>query len=343
MLVPASEIRRIVIFRALQLGDMLCAIPAIRALRHAYPEAEISLLGLPWAQSLLQRFPHYFDQFIRFPGYPGLPEQPFDPKTFPAFLMAMQHQSFDLALQMQGNGSIVNPMMALLGARHTAGFCLPQDYAPEPPLFLQYPDGVHEVERHLLLMQHLGIGPLSTAMEFPLYGHDQADLDALGMRLKAGSYVVVHPGSRGAWRQWPPAYFAALADRCAACGLQVILTGTQTEQELVDAVRRHMKGPAVSLAGKTSLGAMGILIRDARLLISNCTGVSHIAAALQTPSVVISMDGEPHRWGPLNKSLHNTIDWTQNPGFEVAMRALDELLERAFCSEQFGNRGSLAR
>ena len=80
-----ENINKIAVFRALQLGDMLVSIPAIRALRHAYPNAEITLLGLPWAKALVDRFNAYFDDFIHFPGYPGLPEQFFDEEAYDAF------------------------------------------------------------------------------------------------------------------------------------------------------------------------------------------------------------------------------------------------------------------
>ena len=68
--------KRIAIFRALQLGDLLCAIPAVRALKKNYPNAEITLLGLPWASTFVKRFSNYFSDFIPFPGYPGLIEHP---------------------------------------------------------------------------------------------------------------------------------------------------------------------------------------------------------------------------------------------------------------------------
>src|SRR3954470_25059844 len=98
-----ERIKKIAVFRALQIGDMLCSIPAIRGLKQGYPDAEITLVGLPWAKMLIERFPHYFHSLITFPGYPGFPEQPVDRYAFPGFLKEVQEQKFDLALQMQGS------------------------------------------------------------------------------------------------------------------------------------------------------------------------------------------------------------------------------------------------
>ena len=60
--------RRVLILRALKLGDLLVAVPAFRALRSAWPEAEIVLVGLPWAEALVERFPMYLDGCRAFPG-----------------------------------------------------------------------------------------------------------------------------------------------------------------------------------------------------------------------------------------------------------------------------------
>ena len=127
MKLKPEEIKKIIVFRALQLGDMLCAIPAIRALRRAYPGVHVTLAGLPWAKSFTDRFSMYFDRFIWFPGYPGLPEQNLNATAFSSFLCQVQEQNFDLALQMQGNGSIVNPMIELFGAKYSAGFFMQED------------------------------------------------------------------------------------------------------------------------------------------------------------------------------------------------------------------------
>jgi ADP-heptose:LPS heptosyltransferase len=316
MKLPA-DIKKIIVFRALQLGDMLCHIPAMRALRHAYPDAHITLAGLPWAKSLTERFNTYYDDFIWFPGYPGLPEQVVDPVLFASFLSKVQSRHFDLALQMQGNGTIVNAMVELFEAHYTAGFFLPGDYASNKDYFLTYPDAGSEIERHLQLLNFLGIPPQGNELEFPLTISDQHAYDNLKLTLTPGKYVCIHPGSRGAWRQWPTSNFAAMADYAVSCGFQAVITGTAEEGKIVAEVISKMQQPAINLAGHTGIGAMAILIRDAYELISNCTGVSHIAAALKTPSIVISMDGEPERWGPINKDIHYTLNWLEKPDFDL--------------------------
>lgn len=323
-----DAVKKIAIFRALQLGDMLCCVPALRALRSAFPAAHITILGLPWAQHFVQRFNHLIDEFLWFPGLQGFPEQPFDPCTTADFFASICRREFDLILQMQGNGSIINPIIPLFGAKYSAGFTTGKEFAEYPELYLQYPDGIHEIDRHLALMNHLGIESQGRSLEFPITAQDLTDLERSGLALEPYSYVCVHAGSRGAWRQWPIPFFATLADLCAESGKQVVLTGTKDELGIINQVQSEMKQPAIIAAGNTSLGALAVLIRDAFALISNCTGPSHIAAALETPSIIISMDGEPERWAPLNTGLHYTIDWTRTPDFQRVFVETQDLLKR---------------
>jgi ADP-heptose:LPS heptosyltransferase len=325
MKLPVEEIKTIVILRALQLGDLLCSVPALRALREAYPAARISFIGLAGMQELIARFPQYIDEFIAFPGYPGLPEQPFDAQKFASFLTAMKARKFDLALQLQGNGGIVNEMLALFGTKYLAGFC--QDAEQATALLLHYPNSGHEITRHLALMKHLDIGnPVNTALEFNFLEKDRTALQELKLGLKKQQYVCIHPGSRGDWRQWPTQYFAAIADLCAAHGYQVVITGTSNELDLGNELAQRSKIRPIVCTGRTNLGTMACLLKDSKLLVANCTGVSHLAAALQTPSVIISMDGEPERWAPLDKKLHRTIDWTFNPSYLQVQAEVEALL-----------------
>ncbi|MGE7774889.1 glycosyltransferase family 9 protein [Chitinophaga sp. NPDC101104] len=305
-----NNIRNIAILRALQLGDLLCAVPAFRALRAAFPESEITLLGLPWAAEFVSRFSRYIDHFVHFPGVAGLPEQA--PGDFDAFAEAMRAKHFDLLVQMQGSGCIVNGLLPELGAQLTAGFWKPPEDCPNPLSFLPYPEHPHEIHRHLALLQYLGIPLWGDYLEFPITPTDEAEYRLLNLDAEHHQYVCIHPGSRDPSRQWPVEYFAKVADVLAEEGWPVILTGTEGEKELTQAVMQQMQHPAIDLAGRTTLGSLAVLLRGARLLVSNCTGAAHVSYALRTPSVVISMDGEPARWGPLNTALHHLYDWKKD-------------------------------
>jgi ADP-heptose:LPS heptosyltransferase len=307
-LLPSESMERIAVFRALQLGDMLCAVPALRALRNAAPNARITLVGLPWAASFASRFDEYIDDFLEFPGFPGLPEHTPVLDKLPEFIAGAQHQRFDLALQMHGSGTLTNPITAILGATHNAGFYLPDQYCPDPGRFLQWNEREHEVLRYVRFMTALGASEQGTDLDFPLFEADQQALLRSDTNLPApGSYACIHPGSRLPSRRWPPERFAEIADRLAAAGLKIVLTGSASEAALTRAVKKAMRMPALDLTGKTDLGALAVLISDARLLVCNDTGVSHIAAAVATPSIVISSGADAERWAPLDRERHRVL------------------------------------
>jgi ADP-heptose:LPS heptosyltransferase len=305
------EMQRIVIVRALPgLGDMLCVVPAWRALRAAQPTAAITLIGLPWARAFAARFPRYIDHFLEFPGYSGIVERPSDDGCLPAFLADCHTRRFDLALQMHGSGGASNPFTGLLGARHTAGFFVPNHECPDPDRFLPFIEAESEVTRYLRLLAHLGMPSQGEEMEFPLYPADREALQAIdeARDLRPGTYACVHAGAKDEARRWPASHFSAVADALARQGLRVVLTGTPGEAALTRAVARAMRAPALNLTGRTDLGALAALVSNARLLVCNDTGVSHLAAALRVPSVVIFLASDPARWAPLDRGRHRAIN-----------------------------------
>jgi ADP-heptose:LPS heptosyltransferase len=294
---------KIAIFRALQLGDLLCAIPAVRAIRAAYPQARIALIGLPWARELALRFARYFDGFVEFPGFPGMPERAPDLGSLPSYFHQMSNERFDLVLQMHGSGELTNPLAVLLGGALTAGFYRPGHYRPDAQRFFPWRDDEHEVLRWLRLVRELGMEPQGRELEFPLAERDWAEWR--GLRL--GDYAVLHPGSQLPSRRWPAERFAEVGDALAVEGLQVVLTGTAGEAGLTAKITREMREPAIDLAGRTTLGGLAAVIAKARLLVCNDTGVSHVAAATRTPSVVVACGSDPKRWAPLDSQLHRVI------------------------------------
>jgi len=336
--------RRAAVLRALPgLGDFLCLVPALRALRAALPphRTQLLLIGLPANAPLVRRFGHYLDGLLEFPGFPGIPEASLDLGRFGRRLLALQRLHLDVVLQMHGHGGIMNVFDGLVGASLTAGYYLAGNYCPDPETFLPYDETESEVRRWLRLLEALGIPSQGEYLEFPLEAGDQEELAALlrGRDLGEGTFVCIHPGARGPARRWDPAHFAAVADALVPLGLDVVLTGTPDEKPLVRAVAGAMRAPVLlDLAGRTSLGSLAALLARARLVICNDTGVSHLAAALGTPSVVVFGDprvaSDPRRWAPLDRDRHRAIAPSPgSPGAPVTPRAVIGEVERLLAED----------
>jgi ADP-heptose:LPS heptosyltransferase len=304
------NIKTVAVFRALQLGDMLCAVPALRALRTALPDAHITLIGLPWAEQFASRFNRYIDDFLAFPGHASFPEQPVREDLLPAFYESMRSRHVDLAVQMHGSGQISNRIVSAFGAKKVAGYTVNESHEFDREYFLKYPESGAEPVRLLKLAEFLGAPDTGAHLEFPLTGQDDDEMHQSGLGADAapGSYICVHPGARIRDKCWSPQRFAEVADNLSdEFGVSVVLTGSAKEADLTAAVAGHMRNKAINAAGPISIGAMAALMSRARLLICNDTGVSHIAAGLSLPSVVIFSKADMQRWSPLDQDLHRCV------------------------------------
>ena len=329
---------RIAVVRALHgLGDMLCAVPALSALRRAHPRSHITLIGLPACQWLLERFGALVDSLLPFPGFPGIPEQPYSPHALAAFLA--RPERFDLAVQMHGSGTVSNAFTALLDARAVAGLYQPGHYRPDAAMFFPYPDNGPEVHRWLFLTESLCCPSVDDRLTFPVSASDRAALNAISelSALPPGSFVCLHAGARDAARRWPAERFAAVADHLAERGYSIVLTGTASERAAADTVARAVRYPVINAAGQTSLGAVAALLERAALLVTNDTGISHLAASLRTPSVVVFLASDPERWAPIDRSRHRCVIARRLPtgglqpmrGSSDAVPAADDVLAEA--------------
>lgn len=304
---------RVLVVRALPgVGDLLCAVPAWRALRAALPDSAIALLGLPEAQTVLARIGRYIDEVIPFTGYPGIVEsRTTDPARIARALIDVQARRFDLAIQMQGSGLVTNALTVLLGARATAGFYLPGQYCPDPGRFLPYPADQPEVRRHLRLMTFLGAPSRGEDLEFYTLPEDEAERAEIQKSAGIeGAYACIHPGASIAARRWSPDGFAQVGDALANDGLHVVITGGRDEREITAAVAAAMRAPAVDVGGATTLGGLAALMAGSRITVTNDTGTSHLAAALGVPSVVVFTTSDPRRWAPLDVERHIAVGYS---------------------------------
>ncbi len=298
--------RRLAVVRALNVGDLLVAVPALRALRRALPAARITLVGLPWAAEMVRRFPRYLDDLLPFPGFPGIEEAPFDPGRLIACLATARERAFELAIQMHGAGRYSNPFARMLGATRTAGFVAAGD-ASGLNFRFPYVDGHHEVHRCLDLVAFLTGVRGDDRLEFPLEEADHAEV-ARHLGRDPAPYLVVHPGSRVASRRWMPERFAAVADRLAREeGLDIVVSGGPSEGPLVDHVRGLLARKARDVPVDIGLGGLAALLAGARVVVSNDTAAAHLANAAGAPSVVVYGSAHVAEWGPLDASRHRTL------------------------------------
>ena len=304
---PAPE--RVAVFRALQLGDLLCAVPALRALRAAAPAARITLIGLPGAADLVRRLRAYVDELLVFPGAPGFPEQVPRLGEWPAFIHRAHVRRFDLAIQMHGSGELSNAVVRRLGAARCAGF---GNAGTEGEWFMPWPPSGPEILRNLALMRFLGAPHAGTSLELPVTEQEWNAWQRLARQhgLMPGGFACVHPGARLPSRRWPVERFARVAQHLSDRGWPVVVTGSVEETGLTSALRRFLGGrgrECIDLTGETSLGMLGALLSESRVLVCNDTGISHVAVAAGTPSVVVACGSDPDRWAPLDVLRHRVL------------------------------------
>ena len=134
--------------------------------------------------------------------------------------------------------------------------------------------------------------------------------------------AVLHPGASLQSRRWDERGFAAVGDQLAARGLRVVLTGVTGERPVTTAVATAMRSTATDLAGCTSLGATAALVRRARVVVTNDTGMSHLAAAVDTPSVVIFTATDPRRWKPAHDHHRAVVAGSLEPTVQAVLAAL---------------------
>lgn len=311
---PVLDVRRIALVRALQLGDLLVAVPALRAIRAGYPTAEITFIGLPWAATFAARYPAYVDRFVAFPGWPGIDEAEHEAERAAQFVAQQRAYGYDLVVQLHGSGRTSNSFCLALGGRITAGYFDPAIGRPEGmALAAPYPDDGLEVLRVLGVAALLGCptdGPHAAALEFPLTREDLAEADALLARLESASaWIGIHPGARAPSRRWPAGRFARLADRLVErLGAQIVLTGGPGEEETARAVADGMcAGRPLNLAGQTTLGGLAAVLARLDLFVGNDTGPAHLAEAVGTPTVRLFGPADPRRWGPLDRTRHRIV------------------------------------
>ena len=280
---------RLVVLRALGLGDLLTGVPALRALARAYHDHERVLV----APSPLEPLVPAIDRGLRL-----VPAGALEPLPAPA-------SGADTAVNLHGRGPESHRL--LLAAR--PGRCLWVEH-PDVPESRDAPAwraGEHEVKRWCRMLTEHGMtaNPAELQLEAP---PGEAPSAARGATL-------IHPGAATAARRWPAERFAEVARAERARGADVVITGAPEEAELAASVARTAGlPPDANLAGRNGIGALARYVAAADRVICGDTGVAHLATALGTPSVVLFGPSSPAEWGPPAERTRHRVLWAGRTG-----------------------------
>ncbi|HEX2301404.1 MAG TPA: glycosyltransferase family 9 protein [Pseudonocardiaceae bacterium] len=257
----------VLVLRALGLGDLLTAVPALRGLRRAFPAHRLVLATPRWLAPLAE--PHV-DEVL---GHPGLD----------APLALPRGMSPDVGVNLHGRGPRSHALLDAVHPVQRIGHAAPRWAGP------RWRDGIADRRRWCDLLDWYGIPADPTDLRLP----PPAEPSPLP------GAVIVHPGAGYRAKQWPPTRFAKVARALAADGHAVVVTGSAAEREpAAQVVARAGLPPDAMLAGRTGLNPLAALVRQATVVVSGDTGIAHLAAAYRTPSVVLYGPVPAAQWGP---------------------------------------------
>lgn len=275
----------LVVLRALGLGDLLAAVPALRALAAALP-AHRRLLATPAALEPLVDLVG---------GWTVVPAAPL--VALPASL-----DGADVAVNLHGRGP--QSHRVLLDRRPRRLLAFANLAVPETIGFPEWRPAEHERERWCRMLEGHGIpaDPSRVTLDAPA-----------GTRVDE-SRTVLHPGAASAARRWPAERWAAVARAEVGEGRTPVLTGGPEELDLaLDVARRAGLGADAVWAGRTDLRDLARLVAGAGRVVCGDTGVAHLATAFGRPSVVLFGPTPPAEWGPPPGRIHRVL-WAGGTG-----------------------------
>jgi ADP-heptose:LPS heptosyltransferase len=289
----------LLVLRALGIGDLLTAVPALRALAGAFPAHRRVLITAPALAPL-----------ALLSGAVGavwsVERLLVEPRVTPAP---------DLAVNLHSNSPQSYAVLLATGPRRLLGFAHPAVAASRG--FPAVVPDEQEVLRWCRLLAEQGIPADPTRLDLPLPG--PAPAEAIGA-------TILHPGATHPARRWPAEHWAVVAAAERASGRQVIITGSAVDVPLATAVAREAGLEAAAVwAGRTDLLGLARLVAAAARTVSGDTGLAHLATALRTPSVVLfGAQHPPSRWGPPpDRPWHRVIWSAELPRPERGMEAIE--------------------
>ena len=286
--VAKKEIKRLLIRSTNWIGDAVMTTPAVRAIRHNFPNAHISMLAKPWVAPVFAYSPHVDEIIIyeangRHRGIRGTVRLAKDLRAY----------RFDAVILLQN--AIEAALIAFMaGIPNRIGFD-----TDARRLLLTHPvrctrsiKSIHQTGYYLKMIEGAGLVGGGQHLELSIGTEDrqraERTLSAHGITPDRRVVGLNPSATFGPAKQWFPERYAALGDRLnSSLDATILLFGGPSDRKLGQDISRMMAAPAIDLSGRTSLGEAMALIDRCNAFVTNDSGLMHVAAALNTPLVAV--------------------------------------------------------
>jgi len=288
--------RKVLLVRTDRLGDVVLATPVATVLKKNFPEVHVTFLARRYTAEILHCHPH-IDEIIEWDG------SEIDGKMQP-LSKTLRQKKFDTAIMLFPRPNLAWAIWASgIPQRIGTGYRWYSFLFNQRVFEHRKTAARHEAEYNLRLLQPLGISTAEIEFHFSL---PTAERERIGKKLNAlgvdAKPVILHPGSGGSARDWPPEYFAQLADRLQQdFSTPVVLTGATDEKNLIDTIRQRTASKPLSLCGRLTITELAVLCQRAGVFVGNSTGPLHVAVMVGAPVVAFYPPIQacrPERWGP---------------------------------------------
>jgi len=289
--------RRILVVATLRIGDVLLTTPLLRSLRRAWPQANITVLVFAGTEGILQNNPD-IDGIITVSRRPTFFEH--------LHLLWQLWRSYDLAISTMTNDRAT--LYARIAGRHAVGALdAGAKHQWKRNLLSQYSEteivNTHTVLNYLRLADLLGIQRCQEVV----MGWEPENIASVQSKIpfdvEVESYVVLHAFPMYIYKAWRQDAWVELAGWLEQNGMRIVLTGGNDPAELanVKALQQLMPAGTVNVAGGLGFSEVAYLLSEARAYVGPDTVVTHLAAAVGTPTVALFGPSNPVKWGPWPK------------------------------------------
>ena len=276
---------RFLIIRFGSIGNTLVSIPAVRAIRKAYPSSFIAMVVSPGIDELLSDIP-WIDELIVYDMH-GTHKSLY---AYFQFIRSLRRRHFDTAVMFKR--FLRSELIGLLsGAGRRVGFETggKSNFLTDRVL---YTEGTNIVELNMMLLQPLGIRDSDLSLELDLSNCNKYNVmhivDALNSK-EYPRYAVMHPGGKtvkgtGLGVAGYTKIISLLRQRY---NLPCVVIGDSTDSGTISEIRKLSNDESVLPAVGLPLKELSCLIKHATLFIGNDSGPCHIADAVHTPGIII--------------------------------------------------------